>query len=509
MVEPAARTYSPTIYMVSAGYGSSSAGGASAIYPNPNLTWIYHGNYDYVNQSVIWDPGIADHDIPASLFLSGKPNWFYGLAFPAFDPTNVGTPSVAQIPAGYRYLNGDDPPADSSSGPVYKRLGRYLRLSGLSYGFTLAFIMSLTGCQLTSNPDPIILVDGPKATELGKAKDDQIKGLVQQVKDEQEARELERKQASLVSANLSGILFAAEHVDAGLPRNAIEEEAKLGLARGPAPDPQEVIKAKDRVIAILQNEVDKAKALYGAAFNEAAQAKAQIAEKDKALAEAAAAILARDARIVALGKEATDERAQHVADVANALKAKDEALAQYKRDQSDKERRWLINATRIAALGLIVAGAVGLAVFRLLAAGGGLVAAGVLVGLISIGIETLTSQPWWPYLCAGVFIVILVLIALGIYHLWVRHQLDIKKTQAIQDMKDEGVAKGDTSASDELEANLKYRMGDKTSFWGKRQVAEVAKLGLINPKGEIANAAQQTTAPAIPMPPTPPPADQP
>lgn len=116
VIEPAARTYSPTIYMVSEGYGSSSASGASAIYANPNATWIYHGNYDYVNQTVIWDPGIADHNIPNSLYLSVKPTWFYGLTWPAFDPTNIGTPLVQQIPAGYRYVNGIDPPAAGGTG---------------------------------------------------------------------------------------------------------------------------------------------------------------------------------------------------------------------------------------------------------------------------------------------------------------------------------------------------------------------------------------------------------
>ena len=149
-------------------------------------------------------------------------------------------------------------------------------------------------------------------------------------------------------------------------------------------------------------------------------------------------------------------------------------------------------------MGLIVAGALALAVLKMFDVGGGLVGAGVLVGLISIGIESLTSQPWWPYLCGTVFVLVVLIAIYGIYRLWVKHQLDVKKTQAIQDMIDEATAKGDTKAVDELKSNLAYRMGDSTSFWAKQQAKATVALGLVNPKGEAALAA------AIPVPVTPP-----
>jgi hypothetical protein len=44
--------------------------------PNVAATLLRHGNYDYVTNSVVWDPGIPNHDLPASLYLSGRPAWW-------------------------------------------------------------------------------------------------------------------------------------------------------------------------------------------------------------------------------------------------------------------------------------------------------------------------------------------------------------------------------------------------------------------------------------------------
>lgn len=78
---------------------------------SPVASYIDHGNYDYVNQAQTWDAGIADHAIPDSFFLSGKPTWFGDRPYPSFDPANPSVASVQTIPAGYRYVNGANPPA--------------------------------------------------------------------------------------------------------------------------------------------------------------------------------------------------------------------------------------------------------------------------------------------------------------------------------------------------------------------------------------------------------------
>ncbi len=61
-----------------------------------------HGNYDYVTNSTIWDPGIGDHVIPASLYLSLRPDWWCAeTPWPPIGPDVAGLSNT--IPAKIRY----------------------------------------------------------------------------------------------------------------------------------------------------------------------------------------------------------------------------------------------------------------------------------------------------------------------------------------------------------------------------------------------------------------------
>ena len=44
--------------------------------PNVAATLLRHGNFDYVTNTVVWDPGILEHDLPDSLYRSGMPDWW-------------------------------------------------------------------------------------------------------------------------------------------------------------------------------------------------------------------------------------------------------------------------------------------------------------------------------------------------------------------------------------------------------------------------------------------------
>jgi hypothetical protein len=44
--------------------------------PNVAATLLRHGNYDYVTNSVVWDPSIPNHELPDSLYLNGRPEWW-------------------------------------------------------------------------------------------------------------------------------------------------------------------------------------------------------------------------------------------------------------------------------------------------------------------------------------------------------------------------------------------------------------------------------------------------
>jgi len=76
-------------------------------------TLLRHGNWDSVTNGVVWDPNIADHVIPDSLYLKAKPSWFGTLAFPPYGPDL--TPMTGQIPAEVRYKQGSTRPKPPTS----------------------------------------------------------------------------------------------------------------------------------------------------------------------------------------------------------------------------------------------------------------------------------------------------------------------------------------------------------------------------------------------------------
>ena len=55
---------------------------------------------------------------PDSLYLNSKPSWFRSLSWPPFNPQSPGSLTINQryqtTPSGYRFVNGQDPPADTS-----------------------------------------------------------------------------------------------------------------------------------------------------------------------------------------------------------------------------------------------------------------------------------------------------------------------------------------------------------------------------------------------------------
>jgi Pectate lyase superfamily protein len=69
---------------------------------NVKATILRHGNFDYKSNAVVWDPDITDHNIPDSLYYSGRPSWWpEGVAWPPIGPER--DPMVSQIPAQIRY----------------------------------------------------------------------------------------------------------------------------------------------------------------------------------------------------------------------------------------------------------------------------------------------------------------------------------------------------------------------------------------------------------------------
>src|SRR5438067_822479 len=80
-------------------YQTGAAGSGAADIAFTSL--FRHGNFDTVNNAVIWDPGTSSHSLPNSLYLGGKPGWW-----PAATPWPWAgpdlSPMVGTLPAKQR-----------------------------------------------------------------------------------------------------------------------------------------------------------------------------------------------------------------------------------------------------------------------------------------------------------------------------------------------------------------------------------------------------------------------
>jgi Pectate lyase superfamily protein len=71
-------------------------------------TTLIEGNWNATLDQQDWT--VDPRPIPDSYFLTAKPAWFGSLAWPPVDPAAPVTDDPTIIPAGYRYVNGADPP---------------------------------------------------------------------------------------------------------------------------------------------------------------------------------------------------------------------------------------------------------------------------------------------------------------------------------------------------------------------------------------------------------------
>jgi hypothetical protein len=105
IIAPQYRSYDATTYCYCFGYSEANDDGTSGTYPEdsklPYTTALLHGNYDFTSDSIVWDPSIADHALPASLYLSSMPAWWCGAPWPPIGPDVSGY--VNDIPAKLRF----------------------------------------------------------------------------------------------------------------------------------------------------------------------------------------------------------------------------------------------------------------------------------------------------------------------------------------------------------------------------------------------------------------------
>jgi hypothetical protein len=73
---------------------------------------LRHGNWDAVNNAVLWDSGITSHAIPTSLYLTAKPSWWGSYAWPAIGPDVSGYFQPFPAYARFQAYKASGNPAD-------------------------------------------------------------------------------------------------------------------------------------------------------------------------------------------------------------------------------------------------------------------------------------------------------------------------------------------------------------------------------------------------------------
>jgi hypothetical protein len=106
---PAPRNYDAVAYAWSFGYGKTSDDGSGTgcaeglppcHLPGNSAKNSFHANFNNVDGSIDWAEGLT-RDLPASLYLTAKPQWWGAIPFPATGPDITGGAG----PAGHSYGN--------------------------------------------------------------------------------------------------------------------------------------------------------------------------------------------------------------------------------------------------------------------------------------------------------------------------------------------------------------------------------------------------------------------
>ncbi len=335
--------------------------------------------------------------------------------------------------------------------------------------FVLLISFIFTGCE-TTNTTPPVVITGEKNAALISEQQTQITELKRQKTELEDKAAAVKIESSKAAASVQATLESSKYVEPPLVREAISEESKVALSRLPEPDPAEKVRALERMMLIITGQRDEALKKYAEVSKEVAVAKKAIEEKDATIKSNQKKIDERDVTIAQLRKDAS----------AELEKARIDQAAEIKRirdEYESKERSMWILWIRIASLVLVVGGAVLLAVFKQLTEGASLIAAGTIVGIVSIFVTWLTAQWWFPWMMGLVLLGVFVAGGMAIYNLHKRKQLHEKLTAAMQDLKDESVTLGN-NLWEKASEHIKYRMGDKESGLGKVQAKVVKQLGL-------------------------------
>jgi hypothetical protein len=76
-------------------------------------TIIRKGNYNYANNAIPASEALGSDTLVDSYYLPSKPSWFGDRPWPPFNPSSPAAAVATNLPAGYRYVFGVNPPTSS------------------------------------------------------------------------------------------------------------------------------------------------------------------------------------------------------------------------------------------------------------------------------------------------------------------------------------------------------------------------------------------------------------
>lgn len=378
--------------------------------------------------------------------------------------------------------------------------------------YLLPVVILLSGCETISPTKTTVLAQpGAAATAVTANQEAEILALKAHAVATEEKNKEYLKIGAAAAGNVHGVLVAAEHVEAGPPKEAVVAEATLAqdaLALRPGAPAELVaayskaaLDAERRVNLVLTGQRDEARKAYEGAKSEVQKMREVLATKEAEIDAKRQEILKIEAAKANLVKAQAAELEENRKAQQRALDAKDEALVKYKADVASKERKFWINGIRIICGLLILVGVVAIALTK----GEAIVQGGIMVGcgiagiFLAVGFDILTSQSWFAYAFGSIALIAAVAFGWWLWYQWRTHQLYRKQSEAIQDAHDEaGMAHDvvtETAAPfgapavaeavekrktvwNELEKHLKFRLGGKDSPLGKEMSRRLIKRGL-------------------------------
>ena len=329
-------------------------------------------------------------------------------------------------------------------------------LSALAAGLVLA------GCHTVPTPVTVSPEPPPAQAALEATLQAQIEAL--QAESAAKSAQLDTVAASVCAVQIVGL----PNTPPSDGKPVIEREAGVIAAAAGEPSPEARAAALERANAQLHQDLARADALYGKAIGEAKHLQEQLAEQ-------AAVIAARDTQLEQLRRDAATERAAAAKKLQETIDTAAKEFADYKSAEAARTRRLWVNTLRFGGLSLVLVGIGLIALSRgaMLAQGGLLAAGGALVIAVGMAYDIVSRQPWFPYVAAGLGVLIVGSGVWACLHYYRQRGLGTQLAAALNDLKTEaetGTSATSTAGWAALREHLEYRLGKSgsaqlTKFW--------------------------------------------